>query len=238
MKRTTYDPERFNLDIAWIKKFGETYEIVVDPEQAILFKERRGGDVMDVLKDLKIFSDAQRGQIASEIKYCEAFGTNNVKTIAEIILKDGNITLTAEHRKKQIERKKLQIVNYIHQNAIDPRINAPHTPTRIEDALIAVKIHIDEFKSVEDQVKEIIKKLQPIIPIKFEKKQIEIHCDSAYSHQLYAYLKGFNILRNTWGIDNSWTGIVEIPGGLELEFYDKINNITHGSVQTKVIKNE
>ena len=36
--------------------------------------------------------------------------------------------------------------------------------------------------------------------------------------------------------DGSWKGHVELPGGLEQDFYDSLNNITHGQTQAKVLK--
>lgn len=235
MNRTTYDPEKFNLDVASMKKAGESFEIVVDADEAIKFRENKGGDILDVLKDEKIFSDAQRGQLAPESKFQGAFETDDVLKIAEQILKEGEIRLTAEHRKKAIERKRSQLVNLIQRNAIDPRINAPHTKTRVEDAFEVAKISVDEFKAAEEQVKDIIRKLQPVLPLKFEVKQIEMHVDSKYSHAVYGYLKkNFKIIKNIW-IENDWTGVVEVPGGLEVDFYDAINNMTHGGVNMKVI---
>jgi len=239
MNRTTYDPEKFNLDIASLKKSGFNFEVVVDPDKAILFREQKESsnvDISDVIKYEKIFADAQRGQLANEAKFLNFFGTEDKLKIAEIILKEGEIKLTAEHRKKQIEKKRAQIITLIQKRGVDPRTGIPHTLVRIEDSLIAAKVHIDEFKSVEEQSKDIIKKLRPIIPISFEIKKIEIFVDTKYSHQVYGYLKkSYKILRNSWGGDQSWTGIVEIPAGLELDFYDTLNSMTHGSVNIKVL---
>ena len=42
-------------------------------------------------------------------------------------------------------------------------------------------------------------------------------------------------MKDEWQNDGSWICQVEIPGGLEEDFYDKLNSLTHGSVETKVI---
>lgn len=237
MSRITYDPEKFNLNTARLKKGGHVFEIVIDPEEAILFKETGKNDIKDVLKSEKIFANAQRGQLAPETLFNDVFKTNETLDIATQILKDGELHLTAEHRKKQIEKKRNQIVYLIHRYGVDPRTDAPHTIVRIETALQEGKIKIDEYKSAEIQVKEILKKLQPILPLRFEVKEIEVVFSPKYAHSGYSYLKkGYTILRETWGTDNSWTGIVEVPGGLEDEFNDMLNSITHGTVETKVVK--
>ena len=55
----------------------------------------------------------------------------------------------------------------IHANGIDPKTNLPHPLQRIENALEEANVKIDEHKSEEKQVEEIVRKLQPILPIKF-----------------------------------------------------------------------
>ncbi|MFT4326579.1 MAG: ribosome assembly factor SBDS [Candidatus Woesearchaeota archaeon] len=235
--RQTYDPEKFNLNVAVFRFGGETFEIVVNPDAAIAFKETGRLDVLEVLSSEKIFSDAQRGQLAPEAKFESVFGTKDVVKIAEHILRKGEVSLTAEHRKKQIEKKKAQIVTFLQRNSIDPRMGTPHTKQRIEDALGLAKIHIDEFKPVDEQVKDIIRKLQPILPLKFEVKRLQIHVDPRYSHSVYGYLKKYTVKQTTWGSDQGVSCILEIPAGLESEFYDMINGMTHGSAHIDVLKN-
>jgi ribosome maturation protein SDO1 len=43
------------------------------------------------------------------------------------------------------------------------------------------------------------------------------------------------ILRDEWQQDGSRKMSVELPGGMETDFYEKINELTHGSIQAKVI---
>ena len=135
-----------------------------------------------------------------------------------------------------VEQKKKQLINLIHRNGVDPRTNAPHPLTRIENALQEAKIKVDEFQSVDAQLKDALKKLQPIIPIKFVVKEIEVIIPSAYAAKSYSTIKMLGkIMKESWNNDGSWLGIVEIPGGMEQDFYDKLNSITHGELQAKVI---
>ncbi len=233
--RTTYDPEKFNLDVARIKKNGETFEVVVDPESAIAFKEGSLKDVKLVIKSEKIFFNAQKGELAPEHLFIDVFKTNDILKIAEIILIEGEVCLTAEHRKKEIERKKKQIIHIIHKNGVDPKTNYPHTLVRIEDAFLQCKAHVDEFKTAEEQVRDVLKKMQVLLPIKFEVKVIEIVSLPQYSHSCYGYAnKVGKIIKSIWSSNQSWSGVIEIPGGLEEEFHDSLNKLSKGTVQTKI----
>jgi ribosome maturation protein SDO1 len=237
MNKTTYDPEKFNLSTAKIKKEGNSYEIVIEPDPAIAFKEGKDIAILDILHSEQIFADAQRGQLAPEATFQKAFGTKNVIEIAKIILTDGAVHITAEHRKRQIEKKRRQIVTHIQKRGIDPRTKAPHTPARIELAMEEAKVHVDEFKAVEIQVKDIVKKLQPILPISFETKKVHVLVDAKHAHSLFGYIQSTGtITQNSWNNDGSWSGVVEIPGGIEQDFYDTLNSRTQGTVQTEIVE--
>ena len=52
-----------------------------------------------------------------------------------------------------------------------------------------------------------------------------------------ARVKNFGkMLKDEWLNDGSWLGVIEIPGGLETELYENLNNATKGEVETKVVK--
>ncbi|MBW2973633.1 ribosome assembly factor SBDS [Candidatus Woesearchaeota archaeon] len=224
-----------SINTAKLKKGSDIFEIVVDPDKAVAARQNPEL-TRDALMYPKIFSDAKKGMQASEDRMKHWFKTTDPIEVAKIILKEGNIQLTSEYRQKMLEQKKKQLINRIHKNGVDPRTKAPHPVTRIEAALDEAKIKIDEFKSVDAQLKEALKKLQPIIPIKFVVKEIEVTLPAEHASRAYAAVKMLGkILKESWNSDGSWTGVIEIPGGMEQECYDKLNKITHGGLQAKVI---
>ena len=100
-----------------------------------------------------------------------------------------------------------------------------------------VKININEFKSPEEQVEDVLEKLKPIIPIKFEIKKIELKIPAEFSGNSHNTIKQFGkILRENWENDGSLSLTVEIPGGLVEEFFDKLNSLTHGQVESKIME--
>ncbi|MEA3429981.1 MAG: ribosome assembly factor SBDS [Nanoarchaeota archaeon] len=236
MPKITYEKERIHLNLARIKKGGEVFEIDVDPDLAVEFKEGKDVDIKDVLKAEKVFADAKKGLLASEERMQSIFGTLDVLEVAKIIISDGEIQLTAEHRQKVRDAKRKRIVEIIRKNGVDPRTHLPHPLQRIENAFEEAKIKIDEFVHEEKQVQEILKKLRPILPIKFEVKEIEVLLESEHASKAYPVVKSFGkLLANEWRNDGSWRCVIEIPAGLQEEFFDKLNSMTHGNVQTKIL---
>jgi len=234
--RKTFEKEHFNINIARLKKGGENFEINIDPDLAIDFKEGKNIDIKDVLKSEEIFFDVKDGKLASETIMKELFGTIDSLVVAKKILENGEIQLTAEHRNKIEEQKMKKLINIIHKNAINPKTNLPHPVQRIENAILEKKIKLKQYVPVEDQVQDIVKSLQTVLPIKFDHKKVEITVDAKYAHSVYAIVKKYGQIKdNNWLNDGSWYGVVDIPAGLQTDFFDDLNSATRGAITTKLI---
>ena len=223
--------------IARLKAHGQDFEILVDCSNALALREGKDVDMHDILAAMQIFSDAKKGLTASENAMKQIFGTSDVNEVARQIIQKGEIQLTQEYREKIREEKRKQIIAIIHRNGVDPKTHLPHPPQRIENAFIEAKFHVDEFKPVQEQVQEALKKLRPILPIKFEIKELAIKIPPDFAPKCYSTVKSFaTILREEWQSNGYWVGVVEIPGGMESDFYDKLNKICHGNLESKVLK--
>ena len=226
-----------NAVIARANIQGHHFEVLVDCMNALAVKEGRHVAMKDVLAAEKIFTDGRKGTVASEHLLKQLFNTIDPETIAIEIIKKAEIQLTAEYRQKLREQKRKQIINIIHRNGVDPKTHLPHPAIRIENAFEEAKFHVDEFMPVERQVQEALKKLKPILPIRFEVKEIQIKIGPVYAAKAYATVKSFGaILSEAWGNDGYFVATVEMPGGMEQEFYDKLNAICHGEIESKVVK--
>jgi len=231
-----FDHQKININLARLKTHGTNFELVVDPDMAISFKEGKEVDIVDILKAQEIFSDANKGLLSSEDEVEKVFGTKNVLEVAKKILNDGDIQLTADHREKVRNKKKKRIINIIHINAIEPKTGMPHPIQRIEAAMNEVNVHIDEFKRAEDQISDIVKKLIVVLPIRFAKKEIQVSIPAEYAQKTYGKIQKFGIIKKEeWLNDGSWLAVIEIPAGLQNEFFDELNKETHGNVDTKIV---
>lgn len=233
----TYDKERFSINLARLKKGGQNFEVVINSGNAVAFKQGKDIAIEDIIINEKVFADAKKGLLASEKLMQQLFNTTDVKEIAKIIINEGEIQLTAEYKQNLREEKKKRIINFIHVNGVDPKTGLPHPVTRIENAFEEAKIHINEFKSEEKQIDEILKKLRIILPIKFEVDEIELKIPAAYAARMYSVVKGFSkIIKEDWLNDGSWKCVVEVAAGLKQDFFDKLNSMTHGEIETKILK--
>ena len=223
--------------IARITYEGEHFEILTKPEPALSYKLGKTIPVSQVLATETIFSDAGKGSKASEEKLQEIFGTTDPIKIAEAILKKGTLQLTTDQRKQLVEDKRRQIISFISRECIDPKTNLPHPPLRIEQAMKQIHFSIEPSKSVEEQAKDIIKLLRPIIPLKMEKITVEVHVPPEHASKVYGTVKGFGTLkRDQWQADGSWSATVEMSAGSYGPFLDKLGKMTRGNIEAKLVK--
>ena len=220
--------------IAKLKKGENVFEILVDCEKALEFKNGKDVDIDDILATNDIFKDVKNGEHASNLM--KSFKTEDKKEIAKIIIQEGEIQLTSEYKKKLRDEKRKQIVNNIHRNAVDPNTGLPHPPQRIEMVLEEAKISIDEFRPVEEQLKNILPKLRVLLPLKYEIREIAIRIPGTYAGKCSSVLRQYGkLLKEEWQNDGSLVAVVEIPAGLQEEFFDKLNNLAHGEVESKIL---
>ncbi|HYS99259.1 MAG TPA: ribosome assembly factor SBDS [Thermoplasmata archaeon] len=223
--------------IARFEKAGEKFEVLVKPDAVQKIRDGKDIDLLSELAIDEVFRDAHKGSKASEEKMTEFFGTTETLGVAKAIIQHGEIQLTTEQRRQMLEAKRKQIVQYIAANAINPQTGAPHPPQRIEIAMEEAKVHVDPFKNVEEQVKEVLDALRPLIPIRFEKVRIAVKLSAEDSAKSYGDIKSFGtIVKEEWSPSGAWIGVVEMPAGMQTDFLEKLNAKTKGNVETRILK--
>jgi len=223
--------------IARLAVAGEHYEVLVKPDSALEFKLNRQQDISKILVADAIFTDSGKGLRASEEKLKKAFGTIDTYRIAETILHRGELQLTTDQRRRLVEEKRKQIVNFIARNCIDPRTGYPHPPLRIEQALSQIRVVVDPFKSGEEQAREVIDALRPILPLRIENLRIAVKIPPEHAPRVKGVAKEFGTISNEeWQSDGSWVAVVEMPAGLHAPFLERLGKITQGNYQTRMLK--
>lgn len=220
--------------IARLTVKNKNFEILVYDDKVWKYKEGRINDIREVLVGDIVYTNLRKGEKASQEELRKNFGTTDIYTIADEILKRGEIQITSEQRKKMIEEKKKRIIDFISKNCIDPRTKLPHPPLRIELALKQAKIGIDPFKPIEQQINSIIKELQKILPLKISKIIMGIVIPPQYVGKAYSYIySSGKILRSNYLSDGSWSIELELPAGLQGKVIEDLNKLTKGNVRIR-----
>jgi ribosome maturation protein SDO1 len=222
--------------VARLTKDDEHFEILVKPQKALDYRNGKISGITEVLAAEMIFSDANKGTKISEEIMRKAFKTIYPFIIADEILKKGTLQLTTDQRRKMVEDKRKQVIDFISRQAVDPKTNLPHPPARIENAMEQIRYPIDPYKSVEEQAKDIVKLLRPILPLKVEQVIVAIKVPSQHASRAYGAIKSFGTLkREEWRSDGSWYGEIEMPAGTYASVLNKLGDVTKGSGEAKLI---
>ncbi|MBM3229072.1 ribosome assembly factor SBDS [Candidatus Parvarchaeota archaeon] len=221
--------------IAHLDYAGERFEILVDPELAQAYKTGQKKELNNVLVVDEVFKNSKTSERHKSSKLQEVFHTTDVQEIAKAIFERGELQLTTDQKKKMVEEKRKQVIALIAREAVDPRTHAPIPVLRIENALEQVRVNIDPFKPAQAQMKEFVDALRPVLPIKFEHVRIAVKVPPQHASRSYGTLKQYTIQKEEWTGNGSLIVIVELPAGLQGEFFDRINKITSGDVETKTL---
>jgi len=212
------------------------FETMVDLDSAMKFKRGEQVDINEVIKDTKIYNDLKKGRVAGGDELMNVFGTTNFSEIVSQIIKKGQIEATQEFRNEALDVKKKQIVDFIVRNAVDVRTNRPFTPEMIESSLKEAGVRIDN-QPVEKQMNTVMEGLKRIVPIKIETKKVKIRVPAEHTGKVYGLLQEYKE-KEEWLGNGSLEVILNIPVGIQMDFYDKLNSVTHGSTITEEMKEE
>ena len=222
--------------IARLTKDNEHFEVLVKPAKALDYRNGKIASITDVLVAETIFSDANKGTRVAEEPLRKAFGTTDTLKIADIIIKKGMLQLTTEQRRKMVDDKRKQIVDFISRQAVDPKTNLPHPPMRIENAMEQIRFIVDPYKPVDEQAREIVKLLRPILPLKVEQVSVSVHIPAEYAARAYGAIKNSGTIKHEeWRGDGSWMGTIEMPAGSYASFLNRLGDATKGSGDAKIV---
>lgn len=219
---------------ARIKAKGKQYEISVDVDEALKVKAGEG-DVTAALNSNAIYYDIHKGTIASQSDLENAFGTSDTFKIAEKIMKNGEIQKPQEYRDAERETRIKQVIQLLLRNASDQHGN-PFTEDRIRKAIDEAHFNFDK-RPAEQQMYALLKELQNVIPIKIETKKIKLIIPARFTGQVYGIINDVKE-KEEWLNNGDLQVIVNVPAGMQIDFYEKLNGITHGAVVSEEISDE
>ena len=210
--------------IARYEKFGKRFEILVDPDSVEAWKEKPSDiEISKIVAVEEVFIDSKSGERPNSEDLESVFNTIDFSKIAEKILSEGSIQLTSSQRKKMTDLKRRQIIQHIQSNAIDPKTKLPHPLTRIELALEETKYPVDPFKNIDEQIKQVIKLMKPLIPLSFENSRLAFKISGKFYGSISQILRKYKE-REEWLENGDWACVIEIPAGMKGDVISKVMN--------------
>jgi len=211
------------------------FEVLVDPElaQKVLGDET---DVSEALATDSVFKDSKKGELASENDLKDVFQTTDVIEIAKQIIKEGKIQLTTEQRKERETQLKKRLVEHIVRNSMNPKTKTPHPPARIEAALADARFHPSLFRPFDQQVKEALDAIRPLIPVSMEEIKVAVKVPPVCVGKAYGKIREFGkLLKEEWQPDGSLICLINLPAGMQNDFFDQVSAITKGEAELKIV---
>jgi ribosome maturation protein SDO1 len=211
---------------------NEKFEILVKPDPALEYKLGKKMDISNIMISDEIYSDANKGTRSSSEKLMKQFKTTDQLEIAKQIMAKGDLNMNTDQRRKMIEEKKRQIVEYINKNFVDPKTHMPHPVSRINTVLDEARLAIDPFKRLDDQIKNIIEPLRKVLPLKSEILELNVTVPAQFSGQSFSVFKSIGEIKSEqWLADGSLQVVLNLNAGMKSSFLDRIGTATKGSAQ-------
>jgi ribosome maturation protein SDO1 len=219
---------------ARLKVKGKSYEIMVDLDEALKVKAGTG-NIMSAMQSPAVYHDVKKALVVPQTDLKDAFNTIDIYEIAKQIILKGEVQKTQDFRDNEREAKKKQVIALILKNAVDQR-GMPYTEARLNTAVDQVHFNFDN-RPAEKQMTDLMHKLKEVIPIKIEVKRVQLTIPAQFTGQVYGLLQDYKE-EEEWLSNGNLRVIMNIPAGLIIDFYDKLNKITHGAVQSQELKTQ
>ncbi len=221
--------------IARYEAKGHKFEILVNPDKAFKFREGEKIGIDEILVGDYVYKDVRRGDKASPSELVKVFGTDDIRKVAEVILREGELQLTTEQRRRLLESKRRLIINFIARSAVDPRTKTPIPPQRIEKAMEEARVSVDLYKSVEEQAAAVIRQISKYLPIKIAKAYIVVRLPPEIAARTFQEVRKLGEVKGErWLNDGSFRVELEVPAGMQSEVLDKLSRITRGLAEVNV----
>ena len=116
------------------------------------------------------------------------------------------------------------------QNSSDQH-DRPFTEERLKKSIDEIHYNFDN-RPADQQMTDVVNELKKIIPIKIEVKRIKLIIPASFTGQIYGLISNYKETEE-WLPNGDLKVILNIPAGIQIDFYEKLNSITHGAIQSE-----
>ncbi len=220
-----------------LSKKGKKLEIIVNPENAWLYKHGENIPLEEVIEAPIIFTNFSKGQKAGALDLESILGITEEEEAIKKILDDGELLLTQEQRKEFLKEKREEIIDFLHMHCVNPKTGMPHPKKRIEQAIDQAGVNIDFKRDAEEQALEILPKIRQILPMRMEVATVQFRVPPTLVGQLYGLITSkAKVLNEEWGNQGSWIVTVSMPAGAMAELMELVAEKTKGKVNGQILE--
>jgi len=101
-------------------------------------------------------------------------------------------------------------------------------------ALNEANVHVKN-KPIEAQVEEILDQISKVLPVRVERKKMKLRIPAIHTGKAYGIAKEF-MKKEEWMSNGDLEVTVEIPAGIVMDFFDRVNSATQGSILSEELK--
>jgi ribosome maturation protein SDO1 len=200
-------------------------EVLAKPGMVTKYRDGQCS-LSDALVDDRIFSNANKGEVPPEADLAK-FDARG-RELLELILKTGKYSLTAQEKRDVVERRRLEVINYIHDNFVDSTTGIPHPVVRIEAALGEIKAQIDPDMDAARIVHSLVPKLQPIIRLAEKVIEGTVKVPNSKLGQVVGICYNLaTVGKEEYGPENAYIAVTLSPGKYD-QFIDQLGRMSGG----------
>jgi ribosome maturation protein SDO1 len=144
------------------KKGKVVFEVLTEAGAAAKFREGRVPWEQVLVTDI-IFKNQSKGERAKEEDLASVFGGLDSLEILRKIVMEGDLQVSSAERREALDKKKHEILHYLHRNFLDPTLKLPHPLARLEGALEETKFRVDPDAPASRQALDLIKALSGVL---------------------------------------------------------------------------
>ncbi|KAL6053396.1 Ribosome maturation protein SBDS [Balamuthia mandrillaris] len=156
-----------NVAVVRLKRAGKRFEIACYKNKVVEWRKKITTNLDEVLQSPTIFENVSKGQAAKIQDLKKAFKTTDDAEIAKIILDKGEIQVSGEERKHQLDSMFRDVATIVAEKCVNPETGRPLTVGLVERAMRDIHYSVNPTKNAKSQALDVIKKLQekPDFPI-------------------------------------------------------------------------
>ena len=219
------------FQIVRLQKGEVKIEVIGKPGMVTKFREGKCS-LQDALVDDRFYSNAQRGTVSSDADI-KQFGCTG-QELLELVLKTGKYGLTAAEKREMVEKKRLEVINYIHENFIDSTNGRPHPVVRIESALAEIKAQYDPEEDTVRVVRSLIPKLQTVIRLRESVIEGTVKVPNSKLGQVIGICYNLGtVTREEFGPEHAFIEMTVTPGKYDA-LVDQIGRMSQGEAAFQI----